>query len=65
MLPGINYQAELDADCWAVRVLASNGDREAVGAAFMIYQSVLPPQDSGGRPGSAQRTANMNWCLSN
>ena len=65
MLPGINYQSELDADCWAVRVLDMNGDYEAVEAAFMIYQSVLPPYDQEGRSGAVNRVNNMNWCLQN
>jgi hypothetical protein len=63
MLPVLGYNSELEADCWAMRTLKRNGDQEAIRAAFYIYQNVLPPQDAQGRPGAANRTANMNRCL--
>jgi hypothetical protein len=58
----LGYQAELDADCVAVRYLRSVGDREAMRAGFAIYQQVLPAQDVAGRPGAAVRTNNMAAC---
>ena len=60
--PVLGYQEELDADCAAVRYLKQVGDIAAIRAGFQIYQSVLPPQDSGGRPGAAARIATMNNC---
>lgn len=62
MWPILGYQEELDADCSAVSYLKQIGDMAAVNAGFQIYQSVLPPQDTGGRPGAAARMANMSGC---
>ena len=64
LLPFLGYQAELAADCWAIRTLRSMQDGEAIQAAFQTYQAVLPPQDPGdGRPGGVVRTHNMQQCL--
>lgn len=60
--PFLGYQEELDADCVAVDYLKKVGDIDAIRAGFQIYQQVLPPQDSGGRPGAAIRVDNMNKC---
>lgn len=62
MWPVLGYQEELDADCTAVRYLKQIGDIAAVQAGFQIYQLVLPPQDTGGRPGAVARISNMNNC---
>ena len=62
MLPILGYQEELDADCTAVKYLKQVGDMAAVQAGFQIYNSVLPPQDTGGRPGAVARTNTMNNC---
>ena len=62
MWPFLGYQEELDADCTAVRYLRQVGDMDAIQAGFQVYQLVLPPEDSGGRPGSVVRTNNMNGC---
>lgn len=62
MLPMLGYQSELEADCWAVRVLRATGDIAAIQAGFEIYQRTLPPQDANGRPGAMRRTQNMQSC---
>ena len=62
MLPMLGYQSELEADCWAVRVLRGAGDMAAIQAGFEIYQRTLPPQDTNGRPGGLRRTQNMQSC---
>ncbi len=62
MWPILGYQEELDADCTAVQYLKQVGDINAIQAGFQIYQSVLPPQDMGGRPGADARINNMNGC---
>lgn len=62
MWPVLAYQEELDADCQAVSYLKSQGDMAAVQAGFQMYQSVLPPQDMGGRPGRVARFNVMNQC---
>ena len=62
MLPYLSYQEELDADCYAVALLRSMGDMQAVQAGFAIYQQYVPPQDSQGRPGAINRLANMSHC---
>ncbi|TKJ72403.1 hypothetical protein PspCFBP13508_08725 [Pseudomonas sp. CFBP13508] len=62
MLPTLGYQAELDADCAAVRYLRQTGDPAAIQAGYQIYQTIVPPQDMNGRPGSIARINNMNGC---
>ncbi|MBV7439682.1 hypothetical protein [Aeromonas sp. sif2416] len=62
MWPVLGYQEELDADCVAVKYLRHINDMAAVQAGFQLYQSVLPPQDTGGRPGAVVRINNMNQC---
>jgi hypothetical protein len=62
-LPMLGYQSELEADCIAVRVLKRAGDHQAIKAGFQIYQQVLTPFDSQGRPGAVVRTDNMQACL--
>lgn len=63
-LPALGYKSELDADCWAVRILDEIGDYDAVDAGFNVYKNVLPPQDMQGRPGAWNRIKNMEDCLS-
>jgi hypothetical protein len=66
MLPILGYQSELDADCWAVRILRGVQDRDAIQAGFEVYQRLLPPGDTpDGRPGGLVRTRNMQACLQN
>lgn len=62
-LTALDFQAELQADCWAVQTLYEQGDEEAIHAGFRLYQMIVPPQDTGGKPGAMRRTANMQACL--
>lgn len=62
MWPVLGYQEELDADCQAVSYLKQMNDMAAVEAGFQVYGMVLPPQDTGGRPGADARFRNMNNC---
>lgn len=62
MLPTLGYNAELDADCAAVRYLRRAGDPAAIQAGYQIYQTIVPPQDMNGRPGSIVRINNMKGC---
>lgn len=62
-LVALDFQAELQADCWAVRALYEQGDEEAIQAGFLMYRGIVPPQDTGGKPGATRRTQNMRRCL--
>lgn len=63
-LPYLNYESELDADCWAVQILDDDDDEEAIRAAVRMYERVLPQQDTGGRPGAFRRIQNIRACVS-
>jgi hypothetical protein len=63
-MPYTDYAVELEADCWAVALLAEVADAPAVEAGFAIY-SMLPAYDMGGRPGRHTRFQNMDSCLAN
>ncbi len=60
--PLLGYHEELDADCAAVRHLRQVGDMAAIKAGFELYMAILPPDDTGGRPGARARTTNMQQC---
>lgn len=62
VLPVLGYQSELDADCAAVHYLKQVGDQAAIQAGYQLYQTIVPPQDMNGRPGSIVRINNMNGC---
>ncbi|MBB1583463.1 hypothetical protein [Serratia sp. OS31] len=61
-LPTLSYESELDADCAAVKYLRQVGDSDAIQAGYQIYQTMIPPQDLNGRPGSFVRIQKMNSC---
>lgn len=65
LLPMLGYQQELEADCFAVKILKSNGDQQAIDAGFSVYQQVLTPGPANGRPGWVERHNTMNLCLAN
>lgn len=61
LLQMLDFQQELEADCWATQTLARQSDRAAVRGGVNAYIKFTPPADTT-KPGHIRRIANIKNC---